>query len=442
MSIQQGEYGESLQQASLPAVGDPSKIGPKWQYAVARILAVLGGLFVFLALPRASAVLFVLGAAALGLGALLTLARVLAFPPKGTPFALRVLGLWMNPWVLAVERRYFVLPAVILAIVIYITGQSAPLRLLALIAVVLCALVGYLGNPHAIVDQLIARRRTGNGSPKSEWPIAESDRWKKVDLRDPPEGFPALPSGKILRIMQNVRTKSYAVLVDGVGERPSSWSRWSQDGAQWETPIGTADVEVYETWDGRPEAIITMTLPNMMIVIEGVAGKETALDNARLLTDNLRPRQANGGQSGAASPKKGITLDAAIGYAWIPAMVAWVVGVLFIASLDTLRYVGGGQLMRVLVLAAFLAPLYSAVMHTIGIVAPRLFRFTHGELRKRAHGVYWTMLLPSLWNTLVAHWGFEFHPAQGLITWVPVILCGYALLTLFMIRSPEKARRG
>lgn len=438
MTIQPGEYGEQVE--IPPKTGDPAAIGPKWQYTAARFLGIAGGVCAFLAVPRLSTSLLVFGAIAVLLGGALSLWRVLAYLPKGTPIAERARALWQNPWVLTKERRYFAMSTVTLCIVLYIAGAAPALWLLCIVAIVFGSLVVYLGSPHLFADRAIARFRNAQSTARTRTgPFEPSDLWRLTDLRNPPTGFPEIPRGEILAVVQNVRTKSYAVLIDGVAERPAEWSRWSHTDSRWETPLGTALVEAHEIWDGRPEAIVTITLPDMMIVIEGVAGQDTALANARLLTRCLTPREA----APAVTPERPGLFDRTLGYPLIPMFV----GVVSAALTTTVGAVGSpgfglstGNLMKLMAVSAFGPPLHALATNLVGIVRPQVFRLDPKSLRSRAKVVFWLMLIPSLWSTLVLYLGFDDSPWGRVIQWVPTMACVAAFVTMLMIRSPEKKR--
>lgn len=438
MSVLPGEYGERVEPPPRPT--DPATIGQRWQLALARFLAIAGGACAFLAIPQFSTSLLAFGAFGILLAGALSLWRVLAYLPTGTSFAARLRALWQNPWVLTRERRYLALPTVILGVVVYVTGQVPLLHILGILAVGLGFLTIYLGSPHELVTRGLARfaiapQRT------STVPFQPSELWVLTELRNPPDGFPALPAGKPIAVVRNVRTKSYAVLVDGVGERPSEWSRWSHTETEWETPIGTAKAEAHEIWDGRPEAIVTITLPKLMIVIEGVAGRDTALANARLLTRCLTPREA----APAVTPERPGLFDRTLGYPLIPMFVGVVS-----AALTTTVVAGGSSgigfstsnLVALIGVSAFGPPLIYLTLNLLGVAWPHVYRLDRRAIRSRAQVAFWVMLLPSLWSTLVMYFAFEGTFLARVIQWVPTLTCAAAFVAMLMIRSPEKNRQG
>ncbi|SNU01405.1 hypothetical protein SAMN06298212_11067 [Ruaniaceae bacterium KH17] len=440
MTIQPGEYGEQVEVP--PRSGVAAAIGPKWQYTAARFLGIAGGACVFLAIPQLSTSLFTFGAIGILLGSALSLWRVLAYLPHGTAMWDRARALWQNPWVLTPERRYFALPVVILALVAFVTRQGAALWLLSVSAVAAGTAAVYLGSPHLFLERLVVRVRNTDVTPRaSRAPFHPSDMWRLTDLPSPPVGFPTLPRGKVLAVVRNVRTRSYAVLIDGVAERPAEWSRWSHTDSRWETPLGTALVEAHEIWDGRPEAIVTITLPDMMIVIEGVAGRDTALANARLLTRCLTPREA----APAVTPERPGLFDRTLGYPLIPMFVGVVS-----AALTTTVVAGGSSgigfstsnLVALIGVSAFGPPLIYLTLNLLGVAWPHVYRLDRRAIRSRAQVAFWVMLLPSLWSTLVMYFAFEGTFLARVIQWVPTLTCAAAFVAMLMIRSPEKNRQG
>lgn len=419
-----------------------------WQYVVARTLGIAGGVFTVMGVTRLSTAIFAMGAASILLASVLNIWRVLAYLPKGTSLHTRVDALWRNPWVLSSERAYIALPTVILTVFIYGTGQGMPLRLLAILAVIAGFLTVYLGSPHEFVNRALARiaPAVAGAQRVNGGPFRPSDLWKSTDLRSPPEGFPEIPTGRIIGVVQNARTKSYAVLINGVGQRPAEWNRWSHTDSEWETPIGRATAEAHEIWDGRPEAIITITLPSMMIVIEGAAGKETALANARLLTRCLvspEEQKAEDAASQASAATKPL-FERTIGYPYLYSFLSVVVGAILVAVLvtrDIQMALSQGPVVRLAFVGAFGVPAVLLLLNLVGIIRPQAFRLDRKQLRSRSQRAFWMMLFPTLLCGLFTWVIFERTQWAPVTGWGPPALCLAVFITMFLIRSPEKAAR-
>ncbi len=416
------------------ATPDPA-IGASWMRTSARVLVIAGGVVSWSAIASASVSTFLTGVLMVCAASALTLTRVLVVPPKGTTVAGRLRSLWQNPWVLTYERRFFIAPVLLLAAVGFALGQSAWVAVLSSFAVLLGLSVVYLGSPHEFVNRVIARTALTSATPPEQKLLADSEAWTHTDLRTPPPGFPALPSGQVIAVVQNMRTKSHAVLLENAGARPEEWSRWSQRSTTWDTPMGRAEVEAHEIWDGRPEAIVTITLPAMVIVIEGVAGAETALANARLLTRSLAVPQAD-----AATPAPRIGLfDRVLGYPLIPAIAAWMVIPVLISVISADVVFAGANLMRLLALIGLWLPLHCLALNVVGIVRPSTFRLDRLRVRRRAKIVFWVGLAPAAFAMLMVGVGFGWSPTTA---WAVTALFAVALVTAYLIRDPGKARPG
>lgn len=413
---------------------DPA-IGASWMRIGARVLVIVGGVVSWSAIASASVSTFLTGILMVAVASALTLTRVIVVPPKGTTVAGRLRSLWQNPWVLTYERRYFIAPVLLLAAVGFALGQTAWVAVFSTLAVLLGLSVVYLGSPHEFANRVIARTPLVAAAPPTQKLLGDSESWTRTDLRTPPPGFPALPSGRIIAVVQNMRTKSYAVLLENAGARPEEWSRWSQRSTTWETPMGRAEVEAHEIWDGRPEVIVTITLPAMVIVIEGVAGAETALANARLLTRSLAEPQAN---APAPTPRTGL-FDRVLGYPLVPAIAAWVVIPVLISVISADALFAGANLMRLLALAGLWLPLHCLVLNVVGIVRPGTLRLDRQRLRRRAKLVFWVGLAPAAFGMLMVGVGFGWSSTTA---WGAVALFAVALVTAHLTRDPGKARSG
>lgn len=281
----------------------------------------------------------------------------------------RLLTLWVHPWILAAPATAAPVPLATIALLFWASAQQPVLLVLYWSTIAGGAALILLGSHHRLLRQVFRR--------KDEGPAALGDDWQEI--RTIPEGFPALPDGRVTGIYTERNGVASAVLVRPSRSREPEWVRWNQTSRTWDGPTGPVTARAHQVWDQRVETIVEVVLGNEILVVESIADERRTWGAVRRLTDHLAGR--------AHAPVRARGPRAFLTYSLAPLWGEYFLAVYF--WIGALAFSGRAmpplKSYMDLCFAFFLAvPLYVLVSNILATVRPGLFAVTGPRLTKRA----------------------------------------------------------
>lgn len=329
----------------------------------------------------------------------------------------RVLTLWSHPWMLAAPAAQAPVPLATLALLLRTSRDHPVLGIAYWTTLALGLAVIFLGSNHRLLRQL--------RPPQSAGPEPVGGGWSVTPTI--PEGFPALPEGRVLEVFAENGGGAVAVLIRPSEQREPEWTRFNHSVRTWQGARGPVSARAHQVWDQRIETIVEVVLGDRLILVESTDGVEATWGAVRRLTDHLESKPDIARRP--AGPRSFLT------YSLAPVWVQFFLAAYFWIGALAFRGQGLPQLHLYVAACAVsfvAAPMYLVLMNQIALRRLHYFAIGNAEIRARAvqgRTLIWVIAFPLLIPVMV--FGNRYAPA-GSLGWlvsIAIILALGAVVT-------------